>query len=72
MVPDGLGYAMTRASQTFLIEQALCRDYYAQHDPGLLGPDGRVPEAMCKTEQLQSRVAFVAATLDFSTLIVCA
>jgi hypothetical protein len=72
MVPDGLGYAMTRASQTFLIEQALCRNYYVQHDPDVLGPDGRVPESMCKTEQLQLEVAFVAATLDFSILIACA
>ena len=69
MALDGLGNAMTRASQTFLIEQALCRAFYTGHDPDVVGPDGDVPEAMCKTEALQSRVAVFAVTLDFSILV---
>jgi hypothetical protein len=69
MALDGLGYAMTKASQTFLIEQALCRTFYMEHDPGVVGPDGDVPEAMCKTATLQSHVAVFAVTLDFSILV---
>ncbi|CAN9469169.1 unnamed protein product [Alternaria alternata] len=69
MALDGLGCAMTRASQTFLIEQALCRAYYTSHDPDVVSPDGHVPEAMCKMEKLQSQVAVFAFTLDFSILI---
>ncbi|KAK4147334.1 uncharacterized protein C8A04DRAFT_34063 [Dichotomopilus funicola] len=71
MALDGLGVAMTKASQTFLIEQALCRAFYTAHDPKIVGPDGDVPEAMCKTEPLQSQVAFLSALLDFSILITC-
>jgi hypothetical protein len=71
MALDGLGVAMTKASQTFLIEQALCRAFYNAHDPNLVGPDGDVPEAMCKAEPLQSQVAFLSALLDFSILITC-
>jgi len=70
MALDGLGVAMTKASQTFLVEQALCRAFYTAQDPSVIGPDGRVPEARCKTESLQSQVAVFAATLDFSILIV--
>ncbi|KAF2023576.1 hypothetical protein EK21DRAFT_105214 [Setomelanomma holmii] len=69
MALDGLGCAMTKASQTFLIEQALCRAFYAGHDPDVVGPDGDDPEAMCKTETLQSQVAVFAVTLDFSILV---
>lgn len=72
MALDGLGTAMTKASQTFLIEQALCRDFYTTHDPNVVGPNGDVPEAMCKTEALQSQVAIFAVTLDFSILVTCA
>jgi hypothetical protein len=72
MALDGLGCAMTKASQTFLIEQAVCRAYYTEHDPSFVTPDGRVPEALCKTEELQSRVTLFAAGLDFSMLITCA
>jgi hypothetical protein len=72
MALDGLGTAMTRASQTFLIEQSLCRDFYSEHDPDVVGHNGDVPEAMCKTEALQSQVAVFAVTLDFSTLIISA
>lgn len=71
MALDGLGVAMTKASQTFLIEQALCRAFYVAHDPVVVGPDGRVPEARCKAEALQSRVALFAATLDFAILLTC-
>ncbi|KAH6623166.1 hypothetical protein F5144DRAFT_582543 [Chaetomium tenue] len=71
MALDGLGVAMTKASQTFLIEQALCRAFYTAHDPNVVGPDGDVPEAMCKSEPLQSQVAFLSALLDFSILITC-
>ncbi|RYO48954.1 hypothetical protein AA0113_g9732 [Alternaria arborescens] len=71
MALDGLGCAMTKASQTFLIEQAICRAYYTEHDPSFVTPDGRVPEALCKTEELQSRVTLFAAGLDFSMLITC-
>lgn len=69
MALDGLGTAMTKASQTFLIEQALCRDFYTRNDPDVVGSDGHVPESLCKTEIMQSRVAVFAVTLDFSILV---
>jgi hypothetical protein len=69
MALDGLGCAMTKASQTFLIEQALCRTFYKEHDPDVVGLYGHVPEAKCKMEALQSQVAVFAVSLDFSILV---
>ncbi|KAL7935557.1 major facilitator superfamily domain-containing protein [Trichoderma chlorosporum] len=69
MAVDGFGYAMAKSSQTFLIEQMLCRTFYAASDPTVIRPDGSVPEDMCKTENLQSQVAFLSSTLNFTLLV---
>ncbi|KAK2823866.1 hypothetical protein FQN49_007538, partial [Arthroderma sp. PD_2] len=69
MTVDGFGYAMAKSSQIFLIEQALCRDFYTISDPDVILPDGSVPETLCKTENLQSQVALLSNTLDFTLLI---
>ncbi|RDL36297.1 Major facilitator superfamily, general substrate transporter [Venustampulla echinocandica] len=69
MTVDGFGYALAKSSQTFLIEQALCRAFYTSNDPSVVRPDGSVPEDMCKTEDLQSQVAFLSSMLNFTLLI---
>lgn len=69
MTVDGFGFALAKSAQTFLIEQALCRSFYAISDPAVIRPDGSVPEDMCKTDDLQSQVAFLSSTLNFTLLI---
>ncbi|KID85136.1 Major facilitator superfamily domain, general substrate transporter [Metarhizium guizhouense ARSEF 977] len=69
MTVDGFGFALAKSAQTFLIEQALCRSFYAIRDPAVIRPDGSVPEDMCKTDDLQSQVAFLSSTLNFTLLI---
>ncbi|KHN99774.1 Major facilitator superfamily domain, general substrate transporter [Metarhizium album ARSEF 1941] len=69
MAVDGFGYALAKSAQTFLIEQALCRTFYAISDPAVIRPDGSVPEDRCKTEHLQSQVAFLSSTLNLTLLM---
>ncbi|KAK5632803.1 hypothetical protein RRF57_008517 [Xylaria bambusicola] len=65
---DGLAYALAMSSQIFLIEQHLCRSFYAATDPTIIRPDGSVPEHKCKMEALQSKVAFYSGLFDFSIM----
>ncbi|KAE8329418.1 major facilitator superfamily domain-containing protein [Aspergillus sergii] len=70
MALTGLAYAMIDVSQTFLVEQALCRQFYAGSNPDMILPDGSVPEAMCKIKQVQSEVAVLSGLLTLSILVV--
>ncbi|EFR00819.1 hypothetical protein MGYG_03823 [Nannizzia gypsea CBS 118893] len=69
MTVDGFGYALAKSSQVFLIEQSLCRNFYSISDPGVILPDGSVPEDLCKRKDLQSKVALMSSTFDFTLLI---
>lgn len=42
-----------------LVELAVCREYYAEHDPGKIRPDGGVDESECKLDGIQSKVAWL-------------
>jgi hypothetical protein len=66
---DGFAYALAMSSQTFLIEQSLCRSLYTTTDPAVIRPDGSVPEHKCKMETLQSEVAFYSGLLNVSIMI---
>lgn len=39
-----------------LFELGFCREYYQQHDPSKLGPDGDVEESLCKLAPIQASV----------------
>ncbi|KAE8137455.1 major facilitator superfamily domain-containing protein [Aspergillus pseudotamarii] len=70
MALNGLAYAMVDVSQTFLVEQALCRQFYASSDPDVILPDGSVPESRCKIKPVQSEVAVLSGLLTWSILMV--
>lgn len=40
-----------------MVENRLCRIYYGQSNPGLIGPGGEVREALCKVKVVQSQLA---------------
>ena len=40
-----------------LLELNNCRDYYALHDPSVIGPDGQLAENLCKGDLIQTRLA---------------
>lgn len=43
-----------------VFELAICRSYYAEHDPSVIGPRGDVPEEMCKEKPIQQKLAFLS------------
>lgn len=49
---------------TRIYESIYCRQYYAKHDPSLIGRDG-VPEKYCKVSRVQGDVAMLKAWQTF-------
>lgn len=48
---------MGEAPRLRMLELGLCREYYAVHDPSVIGDNGGIPERLCKLPQIQSSVA---------------
>jgi hypothetical protein len=42
-----------------LVELTVCREYYAEHDPGKIGDGGFVDERECKMADVQKKVAWL-------------
>jgi hypothetical protein len=47
-----------------VIELRYCQNYYAEHDPGLIGPDGSVKEKLCKIDAVQQRLAWTQGMVE--------
>jgi hypothetical protein len=69
MILDSMGISMMDTGQIFLMEQALCRDFYSKTSPDLILPDGSVPEASCKLESVQAQLAFLFGCYNISSLL---
>lgn len=52
-----LGSLVGQAPLARLYESILCAQYWKQHDPSRLLPDGSVPEELCKLNSMQDTVA---------------
>lgn len=48
---------MSEGPRIRMLEMGLCREYYETRDPGVIGPDGSVPERLCKLRDIQSPLA---------------
>jgi len=48
---------MRVAPRLRLYELTICREYYRGADPSVIGPDGHVPEGLCKLDAIQSSLA---------------
>ena len=53
-----------------VIELRYCKEYYQQHDPSVIGPDGSVPEEFCKIKEVQKKLAWLEGVIQTS-MIVC-
>lgn len=42
-----------------LVEASTCREYYAIHDPSVIGPGGFIEEKMCKLDPIQRKMAWL-------------
>lgn len=56
-----LGYELIVPAQTRIFEKIYCRLYYEEHDPSLIGSDGKggVDERWCKVTEVQGEVAML-------------
>ncbi|KHN96400.1 Major facilitator superfamily domain, general substrate transporter [Metarhizium album ARSEF 1941] len=64
-----LSFWLMEPAQTRIFERIYCREYYLEHEPSLIGSDGRrgVDEKWCKVSWVQAEVAFLKGwqlTLD--------
>lgn len=58
------GSALRFAPEIRLMELAICRRYYLQHDPSSVDHSGLVPEALCKLDEIQKQLAMLRAWLN--------
>lgn len=57
------GGGLTATPEVRLFETAVCRAYYAQNDPSVIGPPpfGYVDERLCKKDEIQVSLAYLRA-----------
>ncbi|VUC35726.1 unnamed protein product [Clonostachys rosea] len=58
-----LGGSMIDTPEVRLLEMAVCRDYYLEHDPSVIGPPpgSYVDEKLCKVNKIQAELAYLRA-----------
>lgn len=62
------GGILINSTGVYLIEQAVCREYYQLYDSSLVGINGLIDEEICKLPEIESRVAAiygVIASLEY-------
>lgn len=52
-----------------LVEINLCREYYLQHDPSVLGPSGDIEESLCKEKSIQVKLAWIIGLISTLGLV---
>ncbi|ETS80881.1 hypothetical protein PFICI_08410 [Pestalotiopsis fici W106-1] len=60
-----LGESMFMAPRMRLYESVICSEFFSQADPSLIGPDGTVPEKMCKVTPVQEQLATLLGWQSF-------
>lgn len=58
-----LGGALIDTPELRLLEMAVCRDYYHEHDPAVIGepPNSYIDEELCKLKEIQAALAYLRA-----------
>ena len=54
-----IGYFLADAPKTRVYEANICLHYFEENDPSKIGPDGTVPEAECKIDVIQQKLAMI-------------
>ncbi|KAF2791103.1 hypothetical protein K505DRAFT_364116 [Melanomma pulvis-pyrius CBS 109.77] len=65
-----MGHALYNLPLNRVIERRLCQEHYALFDPSVIGPDGSIPEKMCKIKDVQSQLAWLQGIME-TTFVVC-
>lgn len=52
-----------------VIERRLCHEYFVQHDPSKLAPDGTVAEELCKIDDVQRGLAWIQGIMETAWVV---
>jgi hypothetical protein len=59
-----VGAFLAEPPKTRVFEANICLRYYQEHDPSQIGADGSVPEALCKIDEVQQKLAMIFGWQD--------
>ena len=65
IVAVDLPSVMFGASMVRILESIYCKDHYEVFDPRKIGKDGKVPEELCKIEEVQSELSSLRGWMTF-------
>lgn len=52
-----------------VVERRLCQEYYSQHDPSVIGPDGNIDEKLCKADPIQAGLGRIQGFMDTTWIV---
>ncbi|KAL1873938.1 hypothetical protein Daus18300_003811 [Diaporthe australafricana] len=52
-----------------VVERRLCEEYYNQHDPLVIGPDGNIDEEFCKADPIQAGLGRIQGFMDTTWIV---
>ncbi|RYP52442.1 hypothetical protein DL768_002408 [Monosporascus sp. mg162] len=64
-----LAWSLYQLPLNRVVERRLCREYYATHDPTVVGPDGSVDEGLCKNDEIQQGLAWVLGAMETAWIV---
>lgn len=65
IVAVDLPSVMFGASMVRILESIYCKDHYEVFDPSKIGVNGKVPEELCKVEEVQSQLSSLRGWMTF-------
>ncbi len=65
-----LAYRLLNLPLNRVIELRYCKDYYLEHDPTVIGPDGMIPEGLCKVNSIQEKLAWLQGVIEM-LIVIC-
>ncbi|KAK3384857.1 hypothetical protein B0H63DRAFT_522204 [Podospora didyma] len=61
-----LSWSLCQLPLIRITESRLCHDYYAVHDPSVIPPHARVPEHLCKIDEVQQGLGRIQRVMETS------
>lgn len=52
-----------------VVERRLCHEYYSEHDPSVIGPDGSIEEKLCKADPIQAGLGRIQGFMDTTWIV---
>lgn len=59
-----VGAFLAEPPKTRIYETNVCLAYYREHDTSAIGADGRIPEQLCKIDEVQQKLAMIFGWQD--------